>query len=248
VWRACPASESIPGGWCHRHERVPLVRHLNAVCLRRCPSADGVEAVAERWQAGLPHRHVVIEDPEPAERLAAELDARGWARERVVLMAADPAAVHARRDPRAREVDEAALRALEQRVFAEDAPRTRSELPSQLAEAQRLLRAATDVRRFAADDGRMLASMATLYLDPDVGGVRVALVESVATLRAHRERGLGTAVVSATLAAARSWNAALAAVVTDADDWPQVWYAGLGFAPVRRHVAYVRGGSGGTSE
>jgi predicted N-acetyltransferase YhbS len=84
--------------------------------------------------------------------------------------------------------------------------------------------------------------MATLFTDRPLGA---ALVESVGTLRTRREQGLGSAVVNAALRAAREAGVGLVGVVTDAEDWPQVWYANLGFEPVRRHVAYVRDSAGG---
>ncbi len=39
--------------------------------------------------------------------------------------------------------------------------------------------------------------MCELFLDDDVDGVPMAMVEQVATLRSHRERGLGKAVIVA---------------------------------------------------
>jgi GNAT superfamily N-acetyltransferase len=250
VWRACPADSrsELPGGWSTRLPRAPLVHHVNAVRLTRCPSADELEEIAGRMQAGLTSRHVVIEDAEPAERLAHELQRRGWSRERVVLMVLGERLAPRDADPRAREIDEAAMVALELAVFAQDnlGPGAHPDLPVQMSGANAAMRAATDCRRFAAGDrvdGEPV-SMATLYLDPDVDGERVALVESVATLRRWREQGLGHAVVGAALRAARDWGAGLVAIATDADDWPQVWYAGLGFEPVRRHVGYFRAGDG----
>jgi GNAT superfamily N-acetyltransferase len=246
VWRACPADSrsELPGGWSTRLPQAPLVRHVNAVRLARCPSADELEQRAGQMQAGLPFRHVVIEDAGPAERLAQELQRRGWSRERVVLMALEEEVAARDADPRAREIDEAAMIVLQRRVFEEEniGPRADPELPAQMSGADAAMRAATDCRRFAAGDGvdGEPVSMATLYLDPDVDGQRVALVESVATLRRCREQGLGNAVVGAAVRAARDWGAALVAIATDADDWPQVWYAGLGFEPVRHHVGYVR--------
>jgi GNAT superfamily N-acetyltransferase len=246
VWRACPADSrtELSGGWSTRLTRAPLVHHVNAVRLARCPSADELEQLAGRMQEGLPFRHVVIEDAGPAERLAQDLEGRGWSRKRVVLMALEEEVALRDDDPRAREIDEAAMVALELAVFAEDnlGPGAHPDLPVQMSVAGAAMRAATDCRRFAAGDGvdGEPVSMATLYLDPDVNGERVALVESVATLRRWREQGLGHAVVGAALRAARDWGAALVAIATDADDWPQVWYAGLGFEPVRHHVGYVR--------
>ncbi len=88
-----------------------------------------------------------------------------------------------------------------------------------------------------------LQSMCELYLDSDVDGVRMAMVETVGTLPAYRERGLAKAVVSAAIIAVRDWGAELITVPADADDWPQVIYAGLGFEPVGTQVQFtLRGG------
>jgi GNAT superfamily N-acetyltransferase len=246
VWRACPADSrsELPGGWSTRLPQAPLVHHVNAVRLAQCPSAEALEQLAGRMQAGLAFRHVVIEEAGPAERLAHELEGRGWSRERVVLMALEGHVALRDADARAREIDEAAMIALQRRIFEQENVGSRAdpELPAQMCVAEAAMRAAGDCRRFAAGDGVDGApvSMATLYLDPDVDGERVALVESVATLRNWRQQGLGHAVVGAAMRAARDWGAALVAIATDADDWPQVWYAGLGFEPVRHHVGYVR--------
>jgi GNAT superfamily N-acetyltransferase len=69
--------------------------------------------------------------------------------------------------------------------------------------------------------------MCELYLDPDVDGVRMAMVEQVGTLPAYRERGLAKAVVCEAIAAARGWGAKLIMVPADADDWPEIIYAAL---------------------
>jgi GNAT superfamily N-acetyltransferase len=67
----------------------------------------------------------------------------------------------------------------------------------------------------------------------------VAMVEQVATLRLYREQGLAKAVVSGALRAAAEWGADHVVVPTDADDWPQLLYAGLGFEPVGRQVTFT---------
>jgi GNAT superfamily N-acetyltransferase len=82
--------------------------------------------------------------------------------------------------------------------------------------------------------------MCTVFLDPDVDGRRVAMVTEVGTRVAHRERGLGRAVVSAAVAHAGGWGADLIVVGADADDWPQLMYAGLGFEAIGRQVTLTR--------
>jgi hypothetical protein len=46
--------------------------------------------------------------------------------------------------------------------------------------------------------------------------------------------------VCAAVAHAGRWGAELIVVPADADDWPQVMYARLGFAPAGRQVALTR--------
>jgi hypothetical protein len=65
-----------------------------------------------------------------------------------------------------------------------------------------------------------LACTATLFLHPDIGGRRIAVVDAVATLRAARERGLGRAATCAAVRAAGDWGAELITLAADAEDWP----------------------------
>ena len=117
----------------------------------------------------------------------------------------------------------------------------RAGLVERLVATQTALRAHTPSRCFGAGDpGGALGSTCTLFLDEDVNGRRVATVEEVGTLPAERGRGLARAVVCAAVAHAGRWGAELIVVPADADDWPQVMYARLGFAPVGRQVALTR--------
>ena len=68
----------------------------------------------------------------------------------------------------------------------------------------------------------------------------MATVEEVGTLIAHRGRGLARAVVLAAVAYAARWGADLIVVAADADDWPQLMYARLGFAAIGRQVTLTR--------
>ena len=126
------------------------------------------------------------------------------------------------------------LAGLEEEVSSGDA---RSGLARRLMAAQTALRAGTPARCFGAGEDGELRSMCTLFLDADVDGRRVAMVEEVGTLSAHRGRGLARAVVSAAVAAAHAWEAELIVVPVDADDWPQLMYARLGFEPIGRQVS-----------
>ena len=104
-----------------------------------------------------------------------------------------------------------------------------------------MLRATTTSQRFGAGQpGAEPASSCTLFLDADVGGRRVATVEAVATLREQREQGLARAAVSMALRAAGEWGADLIVVAADADDWPQLMYASLGFRALGRRWLFTR--------
>jgi GNAT superfamily N-acetyltransferase len=146
-------------------------------------------------------------------------------------------------DPRARLISESEMQAHQVAGLRAEAPEVdaRTGLVERLVATQTALRAHTPSRCFGAGDpGGAPGSMCTLFLDEDVNGRRVATVEEVGTLPAQRGRGLARAVVGAAVAHAGRWGAELIVVPADADDWPQVMYARLGFAPVGRQVALTR--------
>jgi hypothetical protein len=248
--RACSASVAIDNGWVIRDPRLAAVHHLNAIVLgTRAPldpgayDADAIEVLARRWQAEVPDRCVVIDDEPTAQRLAPELAERGWERQRTLFMAlrSDPSA--ALYDTRARRLSEDVLRSLQLACLKQEVvgPSVSRELPALLADAQAQLRGTTESEWFGAGQpGAKPASSCTLFLDADVGGRRVATVETVATLREHREQGLARAAVSMALRAAGDWNADLIIVGADADDWPQLMYASLGFRALGRRWSFRR--------
>jgi GNAT superfamily N-acetyltransferase len=242
------ALEAIPlaEGLAVRHPELYDVHYLNAVLLdagRVDLTRAEVAALAERFLGDLGHRHVVFDDAGAGERAAASLAAEGWVRSRTVYMAFadDPSGLV--RDPRARAIAEPEMRALQLAALREEAPEVdaRTGLVARLVATQSRLRTTTPCRCFGAGEPEgEPASTCALFLDGDVGGRRVATVEEVGTLVAHRGRGLARAVVSAAVAHAARWGADLIVVPADADDWPQLMYARLGFAPIGRQVTLTR--------
>ncbi|MGB9184094.1 MAG: GNAT family N-acetyltransferase [Solirubrobacteraceae bacterium] len=239
---------AIPEGCVILNAELPDVHHLNEVVLDApLPAAFDAQALvtlSDRWLAGVSHRFVRVDDKAGAERLVPELVAAGWERSRTVMMVRGAEAPPAP-DPRARTITEsehytvmlANLSAADYRVDAVPG------LPRLLVDAQFAMLAGTPSLAFGAGEDGGLQSMCELFLDPDVKGVRMAMVEQVGTLPGYRERGLAKAVVGAAIAAARDWGAELIIVPADADDWPQVIYAGLGFEPVGTQVQFTsRGG------
>jgi GNAT superfamily N-acetyltransferase len=246
---AIPLAGGVADGLVVTHTGLDDVHYLNAVLLDATPPApvglDGaaVAALADRWLGGLGHRHVVFDDAESGERAAAQLTAEGWERARTMYMAftGDPAAIVT--DERTRCISEPEMQALQATALREEAPEVdaRTGLVQRLVATQSRLRETTPCQCFGAGEpGGEPASMCALFLDGDVNGRRVATVEEVGTLVAHRRRGLAGAVVSSAVAHAARWGADLIVVPADADDWPQVMYAGLGFAPIGRQVTLTR--------
>jgi predicted N-acetyltransferase YhbS len=251
------AQEAIPldAGLVVRHPELHDVHYLNAVLLDAGtpqPSAAEVAALADRWLGDLAHRHVVFDDAAAGERAAAQLTGAAWERGRTVFMgfAGDPTAVTL--DGRARAISEDEMDALQLASLRDQALEIDAAggLAARLLATQRRLRETTPACCFGAGEpSAELASTCTLFLDADVGGRRVAMLTDVATRVAHRERGLGRAVVSAAVSHAGAWGADVIVVGADADDWPQLLYAALGFDALGRQVALThrirrQGGAG----
>lgn len=234
-------ARAIPGGIVIRHPSLPSIHHLNAVVLEaplagalRDPEAIG--ALAERHLGDLGHRHVVADGGEP---LAPGLRERGWRVQRTVFMVwrgtSPPAA-----DPRARRTGEDELRGLQLELYAEE---RHGQHPDPVADAlvaalvagQDAVRAGSRSFCFVAGEDERALSACTLFVAHDA-----AMIDEVGTLRAHRGRGLAKAVVTAALRHALDLGARLVAIPADAEDWPQLIYAGLGFEPVGVQHAFTR--------
>lgn len=240
------AAEVVPvaEGLVVRHPELYDVHYVNAVLVDAGSAASpgDLVALADRWLGDLPHRHVVLDDETAGEGAAAALVGSGWERRRTLYMtfAGDPQAAGG--DPRARRIAESEMEALQVAAVREEVSPAalHSGLVARLVATQRTLRATTPARCFGAGEGGGLQSMCTLFLDDDLAGGRAALVAEVGTLHSHRGRGLARAAVGAAVAGAAAWGARLIVVSADADDWPQLLYASLGFAPAGRQVSLTR--------
>ncbi|MEA2213746.1 MAG: hypothetical protein QOF83_3694 [Solirubrobacteraceae bacterium] len=233
-------------GWVVRRRDLPAVFSLNMMILdsRAEPglAVAELEALLDQWLDDVDHRYVRVEDPAAADRLGSALLEAGWERERTLLMVRGEDAPPVSPDPRARPISEAEIDALMLADFrSTDYPaHAHPGLAEALVCAQRSLRAGTTALRFGAGEDGGLQSTCTLFMDEGPDGHRIAMVEQVATLPAYRERGLARGVVSAAISAAREWGADTVMVPADADDWPQIMYAHLGFSPVGGHTSFLR--------
>jgi GNAT superfamily N-acetyltransferase len=241
--RAAQRTVRLDNGLVVLHDELPMLHHLNAVVLDApLPEAidpAGLSALADAHLGHLSHRHVVLDDAESAERLAPSLLDAGWTRDRVVYMEwrgdrSDPPEAAA-----AHELTGAEAESLELQILTEDAPRdgaVAAALARQLIAGQLAIRAHTPSRTFGAFVNGAPVSSATLF----GGDEGLATIDEVATLRSHRERGHARAAIVAALRAALEIDADPIIVPADADDWPQLIYAKLGFVPIGRQVAFTR--------
>jgi GNAT superfamily N-acetyltransferase len=245
--RGAQRSVAVPGGTAIFHDELQVIHYLNAVLLE-APldpnlGAEDLVALAERCHRHVRDRYLVLDDEQAAEHLAPALLRAGWERRRTLFM--DWHGDAPAPDRRAEQISDSVLRLLQRRVyeetpFPESAP---DGLPAALVAAQSALRTGTRSLCFGAgEDG--LQSMSTLFLDEDDQGP-IAMVEEVATLSAFRDRGLARAVVSAAVDAALRSGVRRIVIPTDAEDWPQLLYAKLGFEPLGSSVSFtLPGGSG----
>jgi GNAT superfamily N-acetyltransferase len=238
--RGAQRTIEIPEGVVVRHDDLPMLYHLNALLLATAHDPKELERLADHHLAGVPHRHVVIDDAPAAEALAPALLAAGWTRQRFLFMHSPREPDHPPRAGVAREIDDGQAHPLHLAIVREDAPRRHDDavadaLAERLVAGQEAVRAGTRSRCFAAGEGDGLQSMGTLFIADGT-----AMIEEVGTLREYRGRGLARAVVSAALAAAHAEGCGEIIVPADADDWPQLLYAKLGFEPLGRQVAFTK--------
>jgi GNAT superfamily N-acetyltransferase len=160
--------------------------------------------------------------------VAAQLAARGWESEELVLMARP--GVPAPDGPRGEVVDQGEVHEFWDRNWRADLAHLGSGLDAAVAqlvgreELNDRVVAVTDV--VVRDGGRVVAS----------GQLRVdgatAAVESVVTDPAARGRGHADAVLARILDLAAEAGCDLVVLEADGADWPRHWYARRGFAVI----------------
>jgi GNAT superfamily N-acetyltransferase len=199
-------------------------------------SAEALVGALDELYSHLPHRRAFVERPAAGERLAPSLRERGWLVERDVFMTLGDDGDRGALPGLAREVDEAAMRAVEARTIGEE-PYGQPEVVEQLLAARSRYGAAGRGRYFVGAVDGVDAAHATLYSDG-----AVAQIEDVGTLRAFRRRGLARAVCVAAIEAALAAGHELIFIVADDGDWPKDLYARLGFTAVGRPWCFTRPG------
>jgi hypothetical protein len=216
---------------------APLVWDANWVGIEQTGlSLAQVVAIADDALGGegMGHRTICVLDEADGHRLGADLEADAdrwprWEVERTRYMLWQGGDVSPAPDP-AREVRLAQIADLRKALIAESMPPTVDQLDAtvdQLFELNRRYGEVAGDRWFVAPtDGEPASACCLLRL----GGI--AQVEEVATLLSGRERGYARAAVVAAIAAAQADAAEFIFLTAEAADWPQLFYARLGFETI----------------
>lgn len=198
--------------------------------------ADALAADADRvlGEHGLAHRKLYVDDDLHGSRLAAAFLDLGWSAERLLIMA------QVREPERRPPVQVSELGFAEARPFLELVLRRQpyadsEEAVRQLTEIRGVYEREAGARFFMAGVDGQPGSVCELYVLGDV-----AQVEDVNTIEEFRGRGLGSAVVLASTAAARARGCDVIFLIADDADWPKDLYSRLGFDPVSRFWSFVR--------
>lgn len=237
--RCSTATEPTAFGTAFLNLDFPLRYDSNFVWVEpplRGVAADALAADADRvlGEHGLAHRKLFVDDDLHGGRLAAAFLDLGWSAERLLIMAQV-------REPEHRPAAEVSEQGFaEARPFLELVLRRQpyadsEEAVRQLTEIRGVYEREAGARFFVADVDGQPASVCELYVLGDV-----AQVEDVNTIEEFRGRGLGSAVVLAAAASARTRGCDVVFLIADDADWPKDLYARLGFDPVSRFWSFVR--------
>jgi ribosomal protein S18 acetylase RimI-like enzyme len=231
--RAAERAVPFAFGRAYFHDRLRRVWALNFVDLLEPSGVAEIAAEADRLQAGLEHRRVNVDDEELGRQLEGGFAERGWRTERLLVMAHRGRATGSKLEVQelsGPELETAWAEGVRGEPFGND-----EDVVRQLVDHRHAVAAAVPTRYFAAIvDGRPV-SYCELYAH---GGT--AQIESVATIEAHRGRGLARAVVLKALREARLAGNDLVFLVADADDWPQHLYRKLGFEAIGLNYRFLR--------
>jgi GNAT superfamily N-acetyltransferase len=211
-----------------------LVWSLNQLRITEPTTFSAALALANEHLAGLPYRHILVEDESTATLLEGPFRAAGWTIDCEVLMALA--------EPRDRDVDtssvveldEEQMLALMRRWIAEDRLDVSAAGLDQIEEYNRR-------------EGRLWKEGRLGIVDSDnspmaISKLRVhratAWVEDVYTVPDARRRGHARALVSHATALATSAGCPLTFIIADDNHWPKDLYASVGFRPIGRTTTF----------
>lgn len=229
----------VPGGAAYL-DREYLVRYMSNFLFIDDPGA----VPPERWiedadrilgGAGCHHRTVTFADPADVQRMAMTFLENGYTVDGGVLLVqrGEPERPHDL--VTVEEVTFAELRPLLVTSYRRESWATDEASVQALVDYRGKLERTIGARFFMTRVDGEPAGCCELYLDGDE-----AQVESVDTLAEYRNRGLASAAVLRAVAEAKAAGAAWVFLWADDDDWPQHWYARLGFREAARTAEFLR--------
>lgn len=233
--RAAKRWESFNWGTALFHDDFPIIHDLNFLRVDGAPedaTADALAAEADRilGEADLSHRKVVLEDEALGDRLKPRFQELRWEVGNLLYMEARRESNRPLTSGIAQEVDiDAHLHVRDSSLREDPEFATNEEAIVQMRDCFKVWASTSDTRVFAASvDGEPVSSC-ELYSDG-----ATAQIEAVLTLEAHRNRGLGVAVVLLALEEAKKAGHDTVFLIAEDDDWPKKMYEKLGFDPIGR--------------
>ena len=194
---------------------------------------DALLGAADEIQRALPHRMIEFEDPVRGSALAGSFHDAGWQSRDLVLMVVRRAPQGDLDTAGVAVVDEATLASARLESLRDESWVTDDSIAVEIIEKQMRVTRALGATLLAVIDGGAVASYCEVYDLGDVGQV-----ESVATLPPYRRRGYSRRVVCRALELLRGKR--LVYLTADPDDWPQHFYARLGFDHAGRVHRFLR--------
>jgi ribosomal protein S18 acetylase RimI-like enzyme len=216
------------------NDTLPTIWSLNVLRAERPgdATADEIAAEADRVQAELAHRRVIL--PPGAAVLEDGFRRIGWKPDHFLFMVyrggGEPADT-----ARVEEIEPGQLRRLREEIIREWQPDADEKTVSEMHAADLLQVKAANSRIFGIVEDDEVVSSAQLFSD---GGT--AQVEDVATLPAYRGRGHAKALVTRAVEEAVSGNHDFIFLVAEGDDWPKKLYNRLGFEEVGSRFAFLK--------
>jgi GNAT superfamily N-acetyltransferase len=220
--------EEFPGGVAYSNRELPAVWDVNFLRLDR--ACEQPALWADRLQAGLGHRKVLVEEDRLIARFGPGLRERGFG-ERVLVALARPTE-GGEPDPDVRAVPFAEVAPLRKSIVAEQLPAPDPGVVAQVAEAGSLNDRAGG-RWLVIHDGDAAVGHCIVFRHDGL-----AQIEDVAILESHRGRGLSRRLILHALALLEPEHDT-AFITAEADDWPIGFYERLGFTPVEERADYL---------
>jgi GNAT superfamily N-acetyltransferase len=235
----CPHVEPWRWGIDFAHPDLSRVWDLNLLYLDDPPPDVTAAALADEAERimggrGCEHRRVWVPDEDLGAKLAPGFQQLGWEIDIHVLMSY-------RHEPD-RNVDTDMVQEVGRTIWPSREKQLRSypwtnddEIVAEMKGLYDLIMDTGIARDFAVIEGGEAVSFAFLFSRGGVGQI-----EDVATLEAHRGRGLSRAVVYRALQESLAAGNDLTFLVADALDWPKDFYSKLGFELVGNHYFFLK--------